>query len=224
MDFDLAAIYRTARERLTTLAPSLSEPQLATTVPTCPAWTVQDTYAHLTGLAAEVVGGDVDAPGSDTATARQVGDRRGRSIEEICAEWIVVGPDMERTLEETGRALTRLAIDAWSHDQDIHNALGLVSGRSGPGLELTMSGVWRLKRVIRESDLAPFRIVTETADWVIGDGAPAATVRLPAYELARMATARRSVAQMRAYDWDGDPEPYIDLIPFFQPPATDIVE
>jgi uncharacterized protein (TIGR03083 family) len=224
VDYDLGAVYRTARERLVELAPSLTATQLATKVPTCPAWTVGDTYAHLTGLAADVVGGGVESPGSDAATARQVGDRRGRPIDELCAEWTTLGPAMERILDERGRSLTRLAIDAWSHDQDIHNALDIVSGRNGPGLELTMSGIWRLKRVIRESGLAPFRVVTEMTDWIIGDEAPAATVRLPAYELARMATARRSVPQMRAYGWEGDPEPYIALIPIFPPPAVDIVE
>lgn len=223
-DFDVAAIYGTVRRRLLELAPRLTEDQLSTTVPTCPAWTVQDVYAHLTGLAAEVVADVEGHPGSDSATARQVAARAGNSIGEICDEWRRTGPELERILEVEGKRRAIIAIDAWTHDQDVHNAVGLVSGRTGPGLELTVNSVWRLKRPIRDSGTAPFRVVTGSRDWVIGDSEPAATVRLDDYELARMVTARRSLAQMRSYDWDGDPEPYLEMIPFFTPPEHDIVE
>ncbi len=222
-EFDLAAVYRTARERLLELAPTLSSDQLTTIVPTCPAWTVHNTYAHLTGLAAEVTSGDAESPGSPQSTARQVATRKDATIAEICEEWRQIGPDMDAVLAATP-SYRAPAIDAWTHDQDIHNALGMVSGRAGPGLELTVSGVWRLKRGLREASLAPLRVVTPARDWVLGDGEPAAVLRIDDYELARAFLGRRSLRQMRSYDWEGDPEPYLLHFPVFTPPTDDIVE
>ena len=62
--FDLVTVYRDSRERLLALAPTLTGDQLATLTPTCPEWTVQDIYAHLTGLASEVADGRVEGRGS----------------------------------------------------------------------------------------------------------------------------------------------------------------
>jgi len=221
--FDVPAIYRTARERLVMLAMTLKPEHLATPVPTCPGWSVHDLYAHLAGLSSDVLGGEVAAPDSDEATANQVATRKGVAIGELVAELVRNSPELERRLAE--RTLTlRLAIDAWTHDQDIHNALGIVSGRDSAGLALTISFVGRLERVLTPAGLAPLRIITEDHDWAIGDGEPGAVLRISGYELARMLLGRRSVAQMRAYDWEGDPEPYIAVLPTFGPADNDIVE
>lgn len=220
--FDLAGIYRTAQEGLLELAPSLDESQRATRVPTCPAWTVQDTYAHLAGLAADAIAGVPGRLGSDDNTMRQVATRRSLTLDEICEEWARHGDAMGAFIVDNG--YPALAIDAWTHRQDIVNALGMQMGRHGPGLELTISGVWRLKRRFREADLAGLRIITDAEDWLISDGNPAATLRIDRYELARALLGRRSRRQMLAYDWDGDPEPYVTMLPAFDPPETDIVE
>jgi hypothetical protein len=44
---------------------------------------------------------------------------------------------------------------------------------------------------------------------VTGEGEPAATVRASRFEFFRSLSGRRSPDQIRAYDWAGDPEPYI---------------
>lgn len=222
--FDIPAIYRETRERLLALAPTLSAEQLETLTPTCPEWTVQDIYAHLTGLAAEVSDGRVENRGSPERTAVQVGSRRGRTIEEICDEWRGLADEIDKMIAAAGRFLMPLAIDIWSHEQDIANGAGVQSGRDGAGLLLTMNAAWSMKAKLRDADLDPLRIVAGRADWVIGDGAPAATVRMSEYELARAVLARRSLNQIRGYDWEGDPEPYLEHFGWFDSPEYDIVE
>lgn len=222
--FDLPAIYRESRERLLALAPSLSEAQLDTMTPTCPEWRVRDIYAHLAGLAAEVVEGRVEGRGSPERTAAQVATRSGRSIASICDEWRGLADRIEAAISSSGRFLTPLAIDIWTHEQDIANGAGVESGREGTGLFLTMNAAWSMKAKLRAAGLPSLRIVAGRADWVIGDGEPAATVRLSEYELARAVLGRRSVGQLRSYDWDGDPGPYLEHFPVFNPPAYDIVE
>lgn len=221
----LASIYRDGRQRLVALAPTLDQAQLETVSPACPAWTVLDLYAHLAGLAAETVSGQHDRhPGSDEATAEQVADRRGRSIDEILAEWNEVGPRVEALIAQVGRPITRICIDIWTHEQDLANAIDVSSGRDAAGRDLTMNGVWRMKRKLRDDGIAPFRVISGDADWVIGDTEPAATLRIDPYELARATLGRRSISQMMAYDWEGDPTPYVERFPAFTPPENDIVE
>lgn len=222
--FDLAAIYRESRLRLLALAPTLSDEQLATVTPTCPDWTVKDIYGHLTGLAAEVVDGRIENRGAPDRTAVQVASRRDRTIEEVCAEWGGLGDAIEAVIEDGGRVLTPLAIDVWTHEQDLANAAGVESGRDGAGLFLAMNSAWALKSKLRDEGIAPLRVLSGPIDWVIGDGEPGATLALPEYEMARAFMARRSIAQLRAYDWDGDAGPYLEHIPFFEPPQADIVE
>lgn len=222
--FDLPGIYRETQQRLLDLAAALTDEQLGTLTPTCPEWTVQDIYAHLTGLAAEVVAGRVEGRGSPERTAVQVGSRRGRSVVEVCAEWRGLTDAIIDTISASGRLLTPLAIDVWTHEQDIANGAGVESGRDGAGLFLTMNAAWAMKAKLREAGVAPLRVMSGRADWVIGDDEPAATVQMPEYELARAVLGRRSLSQLRAYDWEGDPEPYLPHFPVFDPPEYDIVE
>ena len=222
--FDLPEIYREGRQRLLALAPTLSAEQLRTLTPTCPEWTVQDIYAHLTGLAAEIVGGRIEGRGSSERTAIQVGSRRGHSIAEICDEWRSLADDIDGAINAAGRVLTPLAVDIWTHEQDLANAAGVESGRDGTGLLVTMNAAWATKAKLREAGIPPLRFVAGRVDWVIGDGDPGATVRMSEYEMARAVLGRRSRAQLAAYHWEGDPDPYVEHMTFFDTPEYDIVE
>ena len=223
--FDLPAVYGEGRKRVLELAPTLSAEQLATLTPTCPEWTVQDIYAHLTGLAAEIADGRVEGGGTPERTAVQVGSRRHMTMSEICEEWSARGDAIEEVIAAAGRFLTPLVIDVWTHEQDIANGAGVQSGRDGVGLFLTVNAAWSIKAKLRAAGLPPLGVVAGRADWVIGDDPePAATVRLFEYELARAVLGRRNVAQLRAYAWEGEADPYLPHFPVFDPPEYDIIE
>jgi hypothetical protein len=55
-------------------------------------------------------------------------------------------------------------------------------------------------------------------EWVVGHGDPDVTVTTEPYELARFICFRRTADQVRAYRWEGDPEPYIALFTGDGPP------
>ena len=59
---------------------------------------------------------------------------------------------------------------------------------------------------------------------VLGEGDPGASIAASRYELVRALANRRSTAQIRAYEWTGDPEPYLPIIPAHNPRDDDIVE
>jgi 2-polyprenyl-6-methoxyphenol hydroxylase-like FAD-dependent oxidoreductase len=57
-------------------------------------------------------------------------------------------------------------------------------------------------------------------DWVEGAGPPAAVLEAAPFELFRALSGRRSAGQVRALAWDGDPEPYLDVLsPYPMPPS-----
>jgi uncharacterized protein (TIGR03083 family) len=228
---DLGATYRDARERLTALVRALTDEQLAVRVPACPAWSVQDTLAHHVGVLADAVAGDFTAmvnatqpsaeneAARDDATARQVAERAGRSLDEVLGEWEEVCAVVEPLLSE-GRmpagappfAEVGATMDLISHLHDIRDGLGEPGDRDAPGNRLTLAGyVGWLGTRHAAAGAPPLRIRAEDKEWVFGDGEPQATVTGSRFEIMRAASGRRTKGQVRSLDWSADPEPWVEL-------------
>ena len=218
--------YREGRERLVAWGSTLAEHDTAAPVPALPGWTVRDTFAHLSGLAADVLSGGLSGPPDDDTTARQVAERAGRSLDEILDEWTANGAAIDQLLADLGRAAPiQVAIDVWSHEVDMRSALGVALPDGGVAERF-------LRRATRRGigrgwpdDVPALRIVTEDDDWVAGSGAPAGTLTISMFELGRTMLGRRSPAQMAAFDWSGaDPTPWIAALPVFGPAEIDVVD
>ena len=226
-----AEMYADTRERLVELFASLTEEQLRHTVPATPAWTVKDVAAHLAGVADDVSAGRVEGAATDPWTAKQVEARRDTPLPEILAEWREKGPRVDGLFEVAGPGAFRLVIDAVTHEQDVRGALGLPGGRD------TRAAAWSLQQLlgavdgrVRSKHLPPLRVAAGDDEWILGTkegsdpAVPAATLRATHFELLRGLIGRRSVAQLRAYAWEGDAEPYIPLLAVFPPAQHDIAE
>jgi hypothetical protein len=59
---------------------------------------------------------------------------------------------------------------------------------------------------------------------VLGAEPVGATLTVDRFDLVRALTGRRSSAQIRAFDWDGDAETYVPLIPAYGERSDDSVE
>lgn len=223
--------YRESRERLTAWARTLDERAADTPVPALPGWTVSDTFAHLSGLAADVLHQGLNGPPDDATTARQVAERRGLSLPEVLDEWSTVGPEVEQALIDRGRAAPiEIAVDVWNHEVDMRSALGvpLPVGTAADRIfrRLTRRGVgfgWPA-----ETPALRIRLVgdeDEGDEWLVGQGEPAGTLSVSLFELGRVMLGRRSPAQMAALDWSGgDPAPWIQAIPVFGPSKIDVID
>ncbi len=220
---DLHLVYRETRLRLQNLAPQLDDAELATMTLACPAWSVKDIYAHLSGLASDLTNGQKRA-GAPEQTARQVAERADWPLHEICDEWMATGPALEARIADESPRLRAPVIDIWSHEQDLTNVIGVRSGRDAAGRDVTLNVVWTMKGKLRDAGIAPLRVVTEDVDWTLGDSEPGAVVRTSSYEMARAVLGRRNLDQIRAYAWDGESEPYVPLLPWFTPPERPIEE
>lgn len=223
---DVAEAYRTVRARLIDLAAQLTDEQAATAVPALPAWTVRQTYAHVTGVCAEVIAGELRGRATDEDTARQVGQRAQHTLAELTAEWEALAPKIDPLMSgPDGIRYGLMAADVWNHEQDIRGALGLPVARQEEACSGVAAFIAALfDRQWRTLELEP-TVHFSTADggeWRIGAGEPAVTLRTTDFEFNRMLTGRRSRAQMQALDWAGGVEPPIDRLHLFDLPEIDL--
>ncbi len=224
MSFNFAEIYRSTRLGLLTLAAELSDVEWMTLAPATPEWTVKDLYGHLTGVAADLLAGNLEIVGSDEWTARQVAARADNSPQEVCAEWKVVGPEVEERLAAVGSPLSSAVIDVWHHEQDVRNAVDHTANRSGEGLRLSLRAGNAIGPKMEQAGLAALHLHTDDYDREFGMGEDEVTVSGNPYEMARAFMGRRSFQQIRRFDWTRDPEPYLPIFSIFPPRSDDLVE
>jgi uncharacterized protein (TIGR03083 family) len=217
---DNQAIYESARKRVAELARN-GEPD--TPVPTCPGWTVKDVVAHLSGSLDAYITGAVEGASSPTWGEKQVEDRRDLSLEDCLAEWEERAQEAGELFESTLGAVA--VADVLAREQDIRTALDRPGHRDGEGIVASVElALGFVEQKIRASELPPLRVETEDVDKRVGDGEPEGTLRTSTFELWRTLHGRRSPAQVRALDWDVDPEPWIGVMFLFGPAETDVHE
>ena len=216
-------IYSACRERLLELAPTLSSDQLAAPLSATPPWTALDGYRHLTGVCVDVLDGAMDGAGTPAWTAAQLAARAGRTIDQVCAEWAERGPQLDDRVAEAGAAMSFVAFDAWTHEQDIRAAVGAKGVRGGdivPALAKlaldTFSGRYA------KSGAPAVQVVLDSRERTLGEGEPTVRLETTPYELLRIVFGRRSRAQVRAAGWTGDSEEAIEAFHLFDFPPHDV--
>lgn len=191
-----AELYRESRERVTAAVRGLGSDDLDRQVPACPQWSVQDLVAHLTGVAADFVNGNLARAPMPPWTAVQVQTRRNRSVGEVLDEWATAGPALEQVIvggTTSHPLICNPYVDASVHQADLHGALR--SGR--PTQEAWLATLeWFL------DEPGPLTIVTPDGTYQAGSDGPEAVVHTSSYELFRALFGRRSAAQVLQWDWD----------------------
>ena len=223
---DVSEVYLETYRRFSALAAELTSDELAIPVVACPGWSAKDTIGHVAGIAVDLVAGEGTVSASDS-TARQVEERRDRPIGAVLDEWAAAIEPLTALLRAAGSGLTAVAIDLWSHEQDVRNAINRPGGRDAPGLWLTLKAAVSADQKVRAAGLAPMRLVTGEKIWFIGDGAREGAdviLELDPYEAARMLMGRRTYEEMAAYAWVGDSAPYLPLIHQFTVPEHPLGE
>ena len=231
---DLGDVYESVRKEIASLAESLSEEDLARSVPATPAWTIKDVVGHLSANVVQMLAGDFpreffEAFGSEEGIASLnkwtedlIAQRRDLPLRAVLEEWENASAQvatMMRTNEWPEGILPFaahiLVADMTAHQQDIYGALGLKRDRQSPqiriGVATYMGGVGLR---LQMNGSPALRFALEDKEVVAGNGEPAATVHGTRFELFRSLTGRRSQDQVRALKWEGDPEPFL---PYFFP-------
>jgi mycothiol maleylpyruvate isomerase-like protein len=242
---DLAVAFREIRRALMDDLTVASAEQWATAIPTRPQWDVKDTVAMLAGFAEALIVGRWTEDYSDSwadheildglhnTLDRLIQERRGRSGTQLLTEWEANSSRLEHMMngEEPFPDGTHPFVGwsyLWAVVQNSHNiwaALGIVKARdfSATILCLESAVIW-LDMRLQATGRPALRLRAGTTEWVVGDGPPAATVSAPAFELFRALSGRRSLEQIRAFDWEGDSGQFMEVFSPFEPPKEAFVE
>jgi uncharacterized protein (TIGR03083 family) len=232
---DFAEIFDALRAEIGATVSGLSEDELLRELPATPGWTAKDVVCHLTGDAVAVLAADFPTEffqslGDEAAirvlnewTMTHVTERSDLPLEAILKEWDEVSRPITAMMrgEESwpggvpSFADRVLITDATVHRQDIFGAFGIVKDRSDAPIRISLSSYIAITGMRLGTDgIAPLRFEVEDKTYDIGEGGPGATVKATRFEFFRALSGRRSPDQVRAYEWSGDPEPYI---PYFYP-------
>ena len=225
---DFADEYAAARSNVRTLLADVDDAAAATTVPSCPAWTVHDLCAHLVGVPASLVARDNPPPGDNQPWVdRQVAERADRSVAELLDEWDAVGPTFEGLMRKLPHAFGGLVYDAVAHEHDLRGALGRPGDREGAGVLASLD----VMVAMVERDLAAhgptpgtLRLRAGRREWVVGGGDPTVSLTTSPFELMRLLGSRRSRDQILAAPWHGDVEPFLPALAHMPLPERDITE
>lgn len=220
MSARLAAAYRDLRERVSDLVRSAGPDALDTEAPAAPDWRLRDVLAHLSGVCADITAGNLGGVATDEWTAAQVETRYDWPVERLLAEWDEQGAVVDGLIPSFPPPIaTQLLTDATTHEQDIRGGLDAPGARDSDAVALMFPGAV-------EYFLAPgLRVECEEGAYLSGgaDGAEA-TVRAPRFELFRAMTGRRSLDQIRTFEWAPAPRPEALVIGIFTARPTPLVE
>lgn len=222
-------IYIASRSRLLALAADLTPEQLDAPLPATPPWVVADAYRHLTGVCADVLDGAMDGAGTPEWTAAQIAKRCDADVGDVCAEWGSRAADLDTRVAQAGRAMSFVAFDAWTHEQDVRAATGVGGARDEMATALAAIALETFQQRYAKSGAPALLVDTGTETVVLGtadgDSSPPVTLTTTPYELLRMIFGRRSRIQMEAANWTGslaDRDSAIDALHLFDMPPIDI--
>ncbi len=224
------AAYRGVRTRVSELLAGVDDATAAVTpIPGCPDWTVTDLAGHLCGVCVDILEGNLDGVGTAPWADAQAMRFAPIGLAGVLARWDEVGPQVEAIGEHfpAGPA-TQLVFDATTHEHDARGALGSSDARDTGSLAVPLDFLTtNLDTYVREHE-APTLRLTAPDGWtfIAGAGDPAVELRATTFDVFRSFGGRRSLDQIRALDWSGEPEPYLavfDESPLV-PPTEALIE
>lgn len=228
----LTAAYREFRLRLTALGRSLDPVVADTKTPTCPEWSTKDVLAHMTGIAADVLDGNVERAATEEWADAQVDKRRGVPLNEVLEEWDTKGPLFEDLLSQIAPMIAfQFYVDAFTHDWDIRQAVDAAPEAPDYSLVAHVMPVLMAEIEARlvERDLSLDLTITGLPDGPLrlsAEDRDAPQRSLTAFEFLRVSMGRRSAQQIHitldtanlpAGDW-------VDAFVYWTPNEVDIVD
>jgi uncharacterized protein (TIGR03083 family) len=223
------AAYAQMRERLTQLLAEVDDATAArTAVPACPDWTVTELTAHVYGVARDVSDGNVAGAGTDAWAASQVGRFAPLGLAAMVAAWNELGPSFEESVAVFPEAIAcQITFDSGAHEQDLRGALDRPGARDAATVRIGIGFMVAAMGALAERQGLP-GVTFETPEFTVGSGTGPARVRLRSdtFTVGRALSGRRSMAQLLALPWEGDPTPYLAVFETspIRPPVHDLIE
>lgn len=234
MKHSLADAYRAERNELLALGRTLTTEQAASVTTACPAWSVKDVYAHLAGIATNIVEGDTEGAATEAWADGHVRDRLERGMAEVLDEWQAAGDQVSDVMDEAGDFFPfQLFVDQWTHGWDIRATLGSAAAAT-PDLAVYELYLDEFFQGLQSNNVSgmPGLSLMVTYDSghhaiVLGDAPPVGSLKLSLFEYARISMGRRSLGQLNALPWPQaitDPTPYIDQLVVWSVNEHDVID
>ncbi len=224
------AAYRGVRERTRAMLADVDDDvAAATVVPCCPGWTVVEVVGHMCGVADDVLAGRLDGVGTAPWADAQAERLAPLGLAGVLDRWDELGPQLEAIGSAfPARPATQMVFDVTTHEHDVRGALARPGARDLQALAVPLDFIASmLDGYAREHGLGSLVLqIDEGWTTVTGDGPPEVVLRASAFATFRSFGGRRSLDQVRALDWDGDPEPYFGLFAAspLEPPVMSVLE
>lgn len=209
-------------------------------VPACPGWNIQKVVAHLAGVAQDIVALNLEHKGTSPWADAQVARLGAHSIDDLLDLWRQSLDEVQANLAFASDAgVCQLVFDTLTHEHDIRGALGEPGSRAGDlAFKAALGFVTTTgDQFIRQARLPALRLSTPIIGSVqLGDPHTArghVALNVSDFEALRSFGGRRSIGQLLALPWDGDPTnlmpAFTDVLPAFtngglRPPADDLIE
>lgn len=214
------------RRRFASLCSALTDADLERAVPACPEWSTKDLVAHVVGVTSDVVSGNVAGVGSEEWTSAQIAARRDSTVAVLLTEWDSIAPTVETAIDSIPKWMAGTLIgDLITHEHDLRGAIDRPGARDSRGVAVALDTYARFfGRRIKEGDLPALELRADDSSWQLGNGEPQVSVKGGPFELLRALTGRRTHDEVRSLDWNGDPEPYIDIFSMYGVPDRSLNE
>lgn len=214
---DYSKAYADARERVQELVGNLKQEEMARIVPACPKWTIKELVAHLTGVAVDTQSMNVAEVGQAGWTQRQVEARRDKPLEEIFREWNTVAAQIEAGLNDVHPTVASMLIgDIATHELDLRGALENTEQRENEAVVIATSFYARnFGKRLKDAGLPTVIVQCGEHEWTAGREEPQGYVRASLFEMLRGLTGRRTLDEVKGFDWTIDAAPYLELFPMY---------
>jgi hypothetical protein len=112
-----------------------------------------------------------------------------------------------------------LLYDAVAHEHDLREALDVPGGRDGEAVEYAFDrALGQLQGKAIDAGAGTLRLSIGDREWDVGDGEITASMTVETmWDAVRLLGSRRSEAQVRAAFAEGDPGPWLALLPWGTP-------
>lgn len=193
--------YNEAVESFVEFARTLTADEWATHVPCTPLWTARDVLSHVAGVPDDGLAGRVDGAATEPWTQSQVERNADLGVDELLdrllGQYELFGPAIEQLGEQ------RPPFDTHSHEHDVRHAINRPGNRDSAIIDDFAE--------LMELALADLIIrLTITYDdgsvYEVGaiDATATASLSISKFDMFRSRLGRRTLDQVRAFDWGGD--------------------
>lgn len=213
----MASEYRDSRTRIGELVRDLDDTALARRVPACPDWTVRELVAHVCGVAEDSLAGNINNLGGPAWTASQVEKRRDLPTDRLLDEWAGFGEQIEAGLDDLHPTLASALIgDLITHEHDLRGALEAPGARDAEGVVISTSFYARnFGKRLKDAGLPTLVVRGGEHEWTAGREEPIGTVSAPLFEMLRGLTGRRTLDEVKTFEWSVDAAPYLEIFPMY---------